>query len=216
MKFITPAQCRAARSLLNWTQPDLFEKSGVHVQTISAFEKEEASPTKRTLAKLLKAFEAEGLEFFDNDGLQRKSTDIVTYTGQDGFSKFIWDVYETAKNTPNHDICVCNVDERDFIKWEGKDAQPYQDAMAELGNVQSRILICEGDTFFSADSYATYRWAPKTQFGDISYYIYGHKTALISFSDNDVVVYVIENGNITEFFRSLFEQSWDNAKPIIA
>lgn len=40
MIIIIPAQCRAARALLNWSQPDLAERWDMHVQTISAFENE--------------------------------------------------------------------------------------------------------------------------------------------------------------------------------
>ncbi len=69
MLLITPAQCRAARALLNWSQPELAKRCDMHVQTISAFESDTGSPTKKTLQKIGEIFEYSGIEFGQNNGV---------------------------------------------------------------------------------------------------------------------------------------------------
>ena len=70
---ISPAQCRMARALLNWTQEKLAEKVGVAHKTIYNFEKELRTPLNVSRAAIKQAFEQAGIEFLPNDGVRRKS-----------------------------------------------------------------------------------------------------------------------------------------------
>ena len=60
---MTPAQCRAARSLVKWTQDDLAAKAEVSVITIRNFEGEKSEPRRLTLSAMQRALEAAGIEF---------------------------------------------------------------------------------------------------------------------------------------------------------
>jgi transcriptional regulator with XRE-family HTH domain len=61
---ITPAQCRAARALLDWTEDDLAAHSKVSKRTILYFEKDtERQPLRISLDALQQAFEVAGIEF---------------------------------------------------------------------------------------------------------------------------------------------------------
>lgn len=65
--MITPAQCRAARALLDWTQGDLAKATNLSVVTIRAFEKgSEMRDSNRTL--LILAFERAGVQFIPENG----------------------------------------------------------------------------------------------------------------------------------------------------
>nr|WP_091753325.1 helix-turn-helix domain-containing protein [Methylobacterium sp. ap11] len=55
------AQCRAARSLLNWTQPQLAEAAGVGLSTVVDFEKERRAVSSDAMGKLATALEAAGV-----------------------------------------------------------------------------------------------------------------------------------------------------------
>lgn len=59
--MLTPEASRAARGLLNWSLKDLAEKAGIAFTTISQFENGRPSYGS-TAAKILAAFEAEGVE----------------------------------------------------------------------------------------------------------------------------------------------------------
>jgi len=60
---ITPAQCRAARGLLAWSQDELAEHSKVSKRTIWRFEVGDVRPHERTLRDVIEAFEAGGIVF---------------------------------------------------------------------------------------------------------------------------------------------------------
>lgn len=64
---ILPAQCRAARALLNWSQTVLAQKAAVAKQTLADFERGARQPYPRTLADIRAALEAEGIEFTNGD-----------------------------------------------------------------------------------------------------------------------------------------------------
>ncbi|HHV69687.1 MAG TPA: helix-turn-helix transcriptional regulator [Ochrobactrum intermedium] len=63
MSVISPAQCRAARALLGWSQDELAKLSKVSKATLANFELDKRTPYERTLVDLQKAFEAAGVVF---------------------------------------------------------------------------------------------------------------------------------------------------------
>lgn len=65
--IMTPAQSRAARGLLKWTQDDIATKANVSVVTIRNFENEKTVPQRATLDVIQRAFEAAGVEFTNGD-----------------------------------------------------------------------------------------------------------------------------------------------------
>lgn len=65
---LTPAQCRAARALLEWKQVDLEAAARVARKTIADFEGGARVPYDRTLAAIRVALEAAGVEFIPENG----------------------------------------------------------------------------------------------------------------------------------------------------
>jgi transcriptional regulator with XRE-family HTH domain len=63
--LLSPAQCRAARALLNWSQEDLVRHSQITKKTIADFERGATTPRPQTLAEITAAFEAVGIEFLN-------------------------------------------------------------------------------------------------------------------------------------------------------
>lgn len=214
--MITPSQIRAARGLLEWTQADLSEKSGVSASAITHIEKGKQEPTIQTLDKIEKAFVLAGVEIMADGGVRPRSSGIVTFHGRDGFALFRQDVLGTAQAGPT-EICVSNVDERQFDKWgEGAVNDHYVAEMAKIKTFKFRILVKEGDTYFTGSQYASYRWLPENLFGKISFYIYGGKTAIISFEDNDFNAFVLNHNRVTEFYRDEFDRLWGIAKALVS
>jgi transcriptional regulator with XRE-family HTH domain len=60
---MTPAQCRAARGLLNWTQDELAAAAEVDEATIRDFENGRSAPQDATLVMMRGALEGGGVEF---------------------------------------------------------------------------------------------------------------------------------------------------------
>jgi predicted transcriptional regulator len=71
---MTPAQCRAARALLDWSQFDLVKHSGVSQTSIAVFERGLSKPYGRTRTALIAAFEAAGIEFINRGVRMRASS----------------------------------------------------------------------------------------------------------------------------------------------
>jgi len=66
---ITPAQCRAARALLNWSQADLASAAVVSVPTINRFERGVTSMAHLGLAAIVAAFSRSGVRLLDDQGV---------------------------------------------------------------------------------------------------------------------------------------------------
>jgi transcriptional regulator with XRE-family HTH domain len=65
---ITPAQCRAARALLDWSQQDLADRAGVGIVTVRQLESGTHEPRRATLDVVRRAFEGAGVEIIDENG----------------------------------------------------------------------------------------------------------------------------------------------------
>ena len=63
--MITPAQCRAARGLLGWTQKDLARRCTMSMRTIITFEMSKTTPTPLNMKTLQEKLEEGGVEFID-------------------------------------------------------------------------------------------------------------------------------------------------------
>jgi transcriptional regulator with XRE-family HTH domain len=67
-QMFTPAQCRAARGLIDWSQLELAQRAGVGIVTIRQLEAGNHAPRRATLEVVRRALEAGGVEFIDESG----------------------------------------------------------------------------------------------------------------------------------------------------
>lgn len=66
--MITPAQSRAARGLIEWSQEQLAEASHLGLSTVRDFEKGRRVPTHNNLLGIKTALESAGVEFIPENG----------------------------------------------------------------------------------------------------------------------------------------------------
>ena len=89
---ITPAQSRAARGLLAWSQIDLADRASLGQSTIRDFEKGRRVPTAKYLATVRRTLEAAGVIFIDGNEegpgvrLQRSESSRVPQDAQHAFT----------------------------------------------------------------------------------------------------------------------------------
>ena len=57
------AQVRAARALIDWTQPDLASAAGIALATLKRFERGLRTPIPNNMAAIRRALETAGVEF---------------------------------------------------------------------------------------------------------------------------------------------------------
>jgi transcriptional regulator with XRE-family HTH domain len=65
---LTPAQSRAARGLVDWSQSELGRRSNLSESTIRDFEKGRRLPSLNNLAAIRSALESAGVIFIDQNG----------------------------------------------------------------------------------------------------------------------------------------------------
>ncbi len=65
---MTPAMCRAARSLVDWTQQHLADAAKVGLSTVKAFEIGRSVPVTNNLLAMQTALEAAGIQFIPENG----------------------------------------------------------------------------------------------------------------------------------------------------
>lgn len=66
-KAVSPAQCRAARAILFWTQAMLADRAGVARKTIADFERNSRTLHIRTRRAIATALEGAGIRFISGD-----------------------------------------------------------------------------------------------------------------------------------------------------
>jgi transcriptional regulator with XRE-family HTH domain len=206
---ISTAQIRGARGILNWSQADLAERTGISATSIGSIENGQTSPRASTLHSIQKAFEAGGIEFIGRDGMRLKTGEVRVFTGRNGYLEFYEEVYETLSKAPGQ-VLVSNVDERDFAKWHGDLGEDHLHRMKDLSGVTYRILLREGDNYFPASSYAEYKWIPKEQFASVPFYVFGKKLAIMLF-DNEPTIILLDYPAVAEAYRIQFEAMWGQA-----
>lgn len=207
---ITTAQIRGARGILNWSQGDLASRTGISATSIGSIENNQTTPRANTLLSIQRAFEDAGIEFMGQDGVRLKTGNVRVLTGREGYIEFFTDVYDVLSKLEDPEVCVSNVDERQFAKWHGELGEEHLKRMKELKNIKARILIQDGDTYFPADSYAEYRWLSKELFSSVPFYVFGKKLAIMLF-DIEPTIILLNYPAVTQTYRKQFEAMWNNA-----
>ncbi len=207
--MITPTQMRAARAMLDVSQGHVAEYLGIAANTLSKIESGQSDVSMSRMSDIQRFYEREGIEFTNNDGVQRRTGGVVTYSGRNDFLDFMDDVYNTVKD--GGEILVNNVAEVEFLRWMGEDVTSHMVRMSNIKNLSFKILVKEGDENTVASNYAKYRSLLASEFGTVPLYLYGDKMALIIFEENDVDVFVIRHSAVSKYFCNRFLEQWDKA-----
>lgn len=215
--MISRDQIRAARALLDWSQPKLAELASVSTDLVSKIENGITDGSLKTLNRIQIVLEHAGLEFIEHDGVKRRQEGITTYEGVEGFTAFSNDIYETVKKHGGQ-IVLCNADDAQFMKWAHftNMAEIHMERMAKLKeeiDYNFFILVQEESHEISGSHYAEYRCFKETKLGTIPFYCYGNKLAMIIWGDS-LKIYVFHHKEIADAYRLQFNEIWKGAQAV--
>ena len=211
--FIQPEQIRAARALLDWSQQDLADAASVSKDTVKNYELSNNKPNTQTLTRIVGALEVAGIEFL-SDGIRNVKREIQVFEGTQGLKQMFDLVYEACLKDTELAIRVANAEEDLFIKWMGEHDEPHRARMSKLGPRYIRALVKEGAKNMIASAYAQYKSLDKDQFGKISIYIFGGKTALIEMTTEICKVTLVHNPTLSDTMSKFFDLVWISAQDI--
>jgi len=80
--MLTPAQCRAARALIDWNQQELADAAGVGVATIRLFEADKGEQRRAALRVVRQALEEAGVEFTNGEQPGVRPSKLKTRSGR--------------------------------------------------------------------------------------------------------------------------------------
>lgn len=208
--MIEPRQIRAARALLNWSQTDLAEASGVAVSSIKNIENSLTVARKETIEDIKGALEKSGVEFTPGSGVRAKTESITVLKGSEALKSFFDDVYNTIQSSKNRQILVHGVEEKSYESADKDYVEHHLARMSKLGSVKQKIIAKKGDTHFTVP-YGEYRWIDKTNFSGTPFYVYGDKLAMIIW-DPQLEVIILQYPQLVDAYQKQFLTQWDIAE----
>jgi transcriptional regulator with XRE-family HTH domain len=216
--MITGRQIKAARALLNWDAADLAATAKLSRETISNIENNLVQAREGTLVEIASAFNNNGIEFLGSTGVQLKQDTVYTLKGPEGFRKLMDEIYLTACDSSATDgskpICVSSVDDRLFMKHLGDYMLFHAKRMDDLKNVKVRVLVREQDYFvIPGGKYLDYRWCPRQETGNVPFYVFGDKFAILILDEaNGVEIIIISSAQVARVYREQFDLLWQTSK----
>ena len=206
MTIITPHQIRAARALIDWSQNDLGQQSGLSQAAIANIETGKHRPNDGTMSGILTAFDRAGIEFIDG-GVRLRPDGMEIIEGDDFTARMPAIYLETLLQTGAEEVLINGVDFT-MVDDATRDAvQKNIDQLVAAGKRQ-RILVREGTK--AKDVIGSSEWhraIPATLFSATApSFIFHNCFAIMLFDKKQVII--IRNANLADYQRRQFEHLW--------
>lgn len=194
-------QIRAARSLLDWTQDDLAERSGISKYSVTNIEGGRTEPQKATLDRIIRSLEMAGIEFIE-DGVRLHRNTATILQGDNWFSDFLDDVRKTLEHAPIKELLI-------FGGNNSLTPSPIYEKFKAIreGGVRIREMVKDGDTYLMGPE-EDYRWIPESHYHNNLTIVYGDKV-LNDFTSHALLM---NNPDWARVERSKFELIWSLCK----
>lgn len=214
MRRASPAQIKAARALLNWSQEELAEAARVSISTIRTLELGKI-PRAVTLQDICKTIEHNGLEFIDGEGVRRRDFDIFSFKGEDSCDRFFEDIYKTIERY-NTSVLVLSKSERILTQKCGADYRSNLNRLEELHEkTDVKCLLMDVSKPSLGKRPFPCRALQQCSCGASSCFVYGDKYAHV-LTDGllNFMVVIFSIASVAQRERKDFLSLWENAAPI--
>ena len=212
---ISASQIRAARGMLNWSQPRLAEESEVGITTVRKLETKEIQHRSSFALKVREAFERAGLEFIEPNGVRYSDKLITYYEEADSCDKMFEEIIQTVRDKGGDVVfeirssqlfnAMCSNKRDDFAR------------LARLAeNALVKCLISDVEHIPVSIPSVQLRVLNKVYLGPISFVVYGNKLAVIAVGANGNIEFKVLNwAGFSDQHKGHFMAHWPNATPAL-
>ncbi len=208
--MISIDQIRAARALLNWTQQDLAKVSGLSLRALNSIERGLVVPRLDNLRAIQGAFEKDGIEFGDNDGVRRRTErmEIIKFEGANYINQHLIDITQELR-APGAEVLFSLASEEDY---GALNADVLDDYFLHINRhrITERILVAKGESYVIGMP-SVYRWLKPESFNHVFYVVYGDNVGFQILGEPHRAI-IIRNPSIADMFRRQFEANWAMAE----
>ncbi len=206
--MITIEQIKAARGLLDWTQTDLAEKSGLSLTAINNLERKIVQPRMATLETVREAFEQNGILFTEGPGVRLcgEPFECLKFEGNDAIARQAEDLF--AHIGTGGSLWICGSDESNWERVAPGVQARYNDYM-RANKVDERIIVPVGSRQFVSPP-EVYRWLPVDSIGNMHWMVYADRVCWVLW-DHVPRCIIIRSPTLAEGHRRQFLFLWELA-----
>lgn len=206
---VTADQLKAARSLLNWSQADLAQRSGYSLPTINNIERGLYEAHSVTMDDIIQTFEQAGIQFIEGPGVRIDNTSfrIKCYEGEDALHYLLTKI-GLALCEDGGDLYISGLDES-VLRAKAKD--DLAKLQKKLGkNVAVKVLCHKGQSDGIIFQNMQRKIVPDT-IPLPPCFMYKDRVAIVILK-NPIHVAILYNEELSENHIRLFNYLWNMAK----
>ena len=205
-------QCRGARGILNWTQQDLADASGLSKTAINNFEKGHSDIKNESLKSIKYAFVSAGIEFIGQQGMTKRTDKTEILNGENAFLTLFNDILDSVEQTQT-DLMISNYD-IDFVMSQLSDAKIKQRNAILKNTPVSQRFLCTEENIHGSINGREYRKLPDniTEFAPTTYIYGGSKVAFGLWKMSSIII--VNSQRVYNAELNRFNHLWDKATPI--
>lgn len=202
--MITIEQCRAARGLLDWTQQDLSDASGLSKTAINNFEKGHSDIKRESQRAIRLAFESADIEFIGEEGLKKNAENASLLKGPYMYGTLAEDIANTLQHYDS-ELIMFNIS----VQVMSHLPKSLKQNNSKNHNFAKRIICSEGAAVKAEDNIEI-RWSPQSpQPTGLPTFIYGPKLAVQLWDESMIIV--INSQEAAQAERRRFERLWSGS-----
>ena len=207
-------QIKAARAILNWSQQDLAQSTGLSITTIRKLEMGFISPRNTTTNVIRQAIEGAGIEFLDSEGVRRRLDDVVIHRGANSCDLFFHDLIQTV-SLNNGEVLALFHSESMLAQCGGVTGRYNFKRLEQLQQTAHvKCLVSQAAESPLLPSLFQLRTDLKNSFISTSYFVYGNIYAIVQQESDRAFSFVVyKSAHIAQRYRNYFHERWDDSAP---
>lgn len=213
MHKISPAQSKAGRAFLEWSQEDLAKRANISLSTVRSFENG-ILPRTSTINQIYLTLEEAGIEFTEGSGVRLRNEYVRVYFGHDSIDQFFDDVTKTVK-TRSGDVVFVTQSQNIMLHCCGITPNNRLERLEELNKTTSVKCIIPDASSSILVPEIEFRTLPKHYTGPWSYCVFGDKYAHILQEGHSSFIFVVFHKPIAAHdYHNHFLSLWNQALPL--